>query len=110
MCYFQQTRWSCGWWRWGHFKQQCPKEYRTGETCGMKLVYETTFEEDRCKICKDIDKKQRKYTKLQSDIYRWQREGNRSATIERAERDIMDVETAIQGLEQQHYQRVHETL
>ncbi|ORY58436.1 uncharacterized protein BCR38DRAFT_353044 [Pseudomassariella vexata] len=105
MCYFEQTRWICGYWRWGHFRQQCNKEYRTGETCGLKLVYNTNNEPDKCKICKDIDKKQRKYMKLQSDIYRWQREGNRNATIEKAERDKSEVEDAISSMQMQHHNR-----
>ena len=61
MCYFDQTRWSCGYWRWGHFRQQCNKEYRMGETCGLKLVYETRVESDVCKLCHDTEKKQRRY-------------------------------------------------
>ncbi|KAJ6438819.1 FAD binding domain-containing protein [Purpureocillium lavendulum] len=83
MCYFDQTRWSCGYWRWGHFRQQCNKEYRMGETCGLKLVYETRVEADVCKLCHDTEKKQRRYDKMYRDVQRWQREGNRSATIER---------------------------
>ncbi|KAE9579542.1 hypothetical protein CGMCC3_g4478 [Colletotrichum fructicola] len=83
MCYFYQTRWACGYWRWGQFKQQCNKEYRTGETCGLKLVFDTIQEADKCKLCYDIDKKTRRVDKMQRDIERWYREGNRKATIER---------------------------
>ncbi|KAG7110195.1 hypothetical protein HYQ45_017662 [Verticillium longisporum] len=68
MCYFYQTRWTCGYWRWGQFKQQCNKEYRTGETCGLKLVYTTVQEADRCKLCHDIDKKNRRILKMTTDI------------------------------------------
>ncbi|KAH8649168.1 hypothetical protein BX600DRAFT_442434 [Xylariales sp. PMI_506] len=107
MCYFDQTRWNCGYWRWGHFRQQCTKEYRTGETCGLKLIYETAMDGDICKLCKDIQKKERKYTKLESDIYRWQREGNRTATIEKAQRDLEEVAVAIQQMRQQHWTRVN---
>jgi hypothetical protein len=109
MCYFDQTRWACGYWRWGHFRQQCNKEYRTGETCGLKLVYMTIPEADTCKICHDLEKKRRKSTKLHSDIYRWQREGNRTATIEKATRDLEDVEVAIQSMERQHADRLYST-
>ncbi|KAI0026026.1 hypothetical protein F4780DRAFT_774229 [Xylariomycetidae sp. FL0641] len=105
MCYFDMTKWTCGYWRWGHFRQQCNKEYRTGETCGLKLVYDTNLEMEVCKLCKDTEKKQRKYLKLQNDIIRWQREGNRSATIEKAERDMAEVSDAIHGMVQQHEQR-----
>ncbi|KAF4993208.1 hypothetical protein FDECE_13486 [Fusarium decemcellulare] len=80
MCFFEQTLWACGWWRWGNFRQQCNKEYRMGETCGLKLVYETETEPDVCKLCHDTEKKQRRYDKMYRDVQRWQREGNRSAT------------------------------
>ncbi|CZR49715.1 uncharacterized protein FPRO_14807 [Fusarium proliferatum ET1] len=83
MCYFEQTRRAFGYWRWGHFRQQCNKEYRMGETCGLKLVYETRTERDVCKLCHDTEKKQRRYDKMYRDVQRWQREGNRNATIER---------------------------
>ncbi|KAI1485188.1 hypothetical protein F4809DRAFT_641068 [Biscogniauxia mediterranea] len=105
MCYFEQTRWNCGYWRWGHFRQQCTKEYRTGETCGLKLVYNTNQELDNCKLCKDIEKKQRKYKKLESDISRWHREGNRTATIEKAEKEKGEVSEAIHNMQYQHQQR-----
>lgn len=88
-----------------HFRQQCTKEYRTGETCGLKLVFNTNLEPDKCKLCKDIEKKQRRYTKLQNDIIRWQREGNRNATIEKAQRDMREVEEAIRNMGQQHDMR-----
>lgn len=109
MCYFDQTRWACGYWRWGHFRQQCTKEYRTGETCGLKLVNYTHNEPDVCKLCKDIEKKQRKYNKLESDIYRWQKEGNRNATIEKAQRDMDEVTNAIYTMQQQHWTRTTST-
>ncbi|KAK7754440.1 hypothetical protein SLS62_003460 [Diatrype stigma] len=83
----------------------CTKEYRTGETCGLKLVFNTNLETDKCKLCKDIEKKQRRYTKLQNDIIRWQREGNRNATIEKAQRDMVEVEEAIRNMGQQHQMR-----
>ncbi|KAG6017401.1 hypothetical protein E4U41_004220, partial [Claviceps citrina] len=82
MCYYNQTRWRCGFWRWGHFRQRCNKEYRMGETCGLKLVYEAVIAGDMCKLCLDIEKKQRRYDKMYRDVQRWQREPNRSATIE----------------------------
>ena len=81
-----------------------------GETCGMKLVFETTFEGDICKVCKDIEKKQRKWNKLSSDITRWRQEGNRKATIEKAEKDLDDVEKSVLELNEKHYQKVHEEI
>ena len=88
-----------------HFRQQCTKEYRTGETCGLKLVFDTNLQDDKCKLCKDMEKKQRRFQKLQSDISRWQREGNRSATIEKAQRDVVEVTEALYNMNQQHEDR-----
>ncbi|EFQ31381.1 hypothetical protein CGRA01v4_10945 [Colletotrichum graminicola] len=106
MCYFYQTRWACGYWRWGQFKQQCNKEYRTGETCGLKLVFETIMEPDRCKLCYDMDKKHRRLDKMNRDIERWRREGNRRATIERTTVEAREVERQIHEMSTSHWNRV----
>ncbi|EJP66059.1 uncharacterized protein BBA_05030 [Beauveria bassiana ARSEF 2860] len=105
MCYFEQTLWSCGYWRWGHFRQQCNKEYRMGETCGLKLVYITKNEPDVCKLCHDIEKKQRRYDKMARDVERWQREGNRRATIERTCGEMREVADQIHNMRAEHYHR-----
>ncbi|KAH8164949.1 hypothetical protein CIB48_g3292 [Xylaria polymorpha] len=110
MCFFDQTRWNCGYWRWGHFREQCNKEYRTGETCGLKFVYNTISEPEDCKLCKDIEKKKRKFNKLHSDITRWQRETNRSASIEKAHRDMIEVQQAIDNMTLQHQTRAWGTV
>lgn len=105
MCYFYQTRWACGYWRWAQFKQQCNKEYRTGETCGLKLVYRTVQEPSRCKLCHDIDKKKRRIMKMTMDIERWLREGNRQATIERTSVELMQVEGEKAEMDRRHLAR-----
>ncbi|KAI0405075.1 hypothetical protein F4802DRAFT_597489 [Xylaria palmicola] len=110
MCFFDQTRWECGYWRWGHFREQCNKEYRTGETCGLKFVYNTIRDPEKCKLCKDIEKKQRKQNKLASDIARWSRENNRTASIEKAERDRYEVTQAINKMMEQHQIRAWGTV
>ncbi|KAK5658085.1 hypothetical protein OQA88_2641 [Cercophora sp. LCS_1] len=102
MCYFEQTRWSCGYWKWGNFREQCNKEYRTGETCGLKLVYDTSLQHGVCKICDQLTKKDRRVRKMYEDIARWQREGNRRATIEKTQSDIMDIQTQMQELWTNH--------
>lgn len=102
MCYFEMTRWNCGYWRWGSFRQQCNKEYRTGETCGMKLVFDTIYDDGVCKVCLDIEKKQRRLAKLKADVERWRMEGNRTATIEKAYSDMAEIEEALQRLFKQH--------
>lgn len=105
MCYFDMTLWSCGFWRWSHFRQQCNKEYRMGETCGLKLVYDTKREPDVCKLCHDIEKKQRRLDKMARDVDRWQREGNRRATIERTCGEMREVAAQIYRMNEEHTQR-----
>ncbi|KAJ6786403.1 hypothetical protein PWT90_03373 [Aphanocladium album] len=99
------TLWSCGFWRWGHFRQQCNKEYRMGETCGLKLVYDTKRETDVCKLCHDTEKKQRRLDKMARDVERWQREGNRRATIERTCGEMREVADQIYRMREEHFQR-----
>lgn len=77
-----------------------------GETCGLKLVYETKVEADVCKLCHDIEKKQRRYDKMYRDVHRWQREGNRSATIERTCQDMQDVQGQIFRMQEDHGNRL----
>ncbi|KAF5696850.1 ankyrin repeat [Fusarium mundagurra] len=104
-CYFEQTRWACGYWRWGACRQQCTKD-RMGETCGLKLVYETKTEPDVCKLCHDTEKKQRRYDKMYRDVQRWQREGNRTATIERTCGEMQDVLGQIYRMREEHDHRL----
>lgn len=98
MCYFDQVRWTCGLWKWGNFRQQCTKEYRTGETCGLKLVFDTAYKPEQCKTCDQIARKKRRIQKMENDIERWRKEGNRRATIEKTEYDIADIEAAIHSM------------
>ena len=109
MCYYEMSRWQCGFWKWGKFRQQCNKEYRTGETCGMKLVYMTLDEPDVCKLCHDIEKKQRRIDKMRRDIDRWHREGNRTATIERTTEEMKEVENQIYNKGVEHWERLNST-
>jgi hypothetical protein len=77
-----------------------------GETCGLKLVYDTKVEADKCKLCHDTEKKQRRYDKMYRDVERWQREGNRSATIERTCGEMQDVLSQIYRMHEEHRQRL----
>lgn len=105
MCYFEQTLWACGYWKWGNFREQCNKEYRTGETCGLKLVYDTSYQPGQCKICDQISKKDRRVRKMSEDILRWQREGNRRATIEKTQQDISEIQIQINELWHSHQEK-----
>lgn len=102
MCFFDQTRWSCGFWRWGNLREQCSREYRIGETCGLKLVYDTDFKETICHICEHISRKTNRMDDMARKIERWRREGDRPATIERTESDIASLSQAISVLLDQH--------
>ena len=102
MCFFDQTRWACGFWRWGNLRQRCTKEHRIGETCGLKLIFETHNKHDHCKRCELVIRKQRRITKMKKDIARWRREGSRLATIEKTERDLVEVQRSISTLWDQH--------
>ncbi|KAH6974815.1 hypothetical protein EDB80DRAFT_595303 [Ilyonectria destructans] len=104
MCFFEQTRWACGYWKWGIFREQCNKEHRIGETCGLRLIYKTKHERTTCKICQDMSKKNRRLAKTVSDIQRWRREGTCPATRERAEHEVVELQSAIFRLLRQHRQ------
>lgn len=106
MCYYEQKRWRCGYWRWAKFRRQCNKEYRTGETCGLKLVWATQDELDQCRLCYEMERKQRRLKKMAADMERWRREGNRPATIERTQGEYSDVEKQLAALQIEHYERV----
>ena len=71
MCFFDQHRFSCGDFKWGYFREHCNKEYRTGETCGMKLINRTIPVAYACKLCEKIAAKERRREKLQSQINGW---------------------------------------
>jgi len=77
-----------------------------GETCGLKLVFDTRIEDDICKLCHDTEKKQRRYDKMYRDVQRWQREGNRTATIERTCDEMQDVLDQIYRMKEDHGQRL----
>jgi len=102
MCYFEQVRFTCGSWRWGPFREQCNKEYRTGETCGLKLVFSSRDESRDCKACIKIATKQRQITKMTTDLERWKRDGNRPATVEKTESDVVRLQYLVSQLRRQH--------
>lgn len=106
MCYYYQTRWSCGYWRWGKFRMQCNKEYRIGETCGLKLMYERDDVRETCKLCGEIERKQRRYDKMTKDVERWRGMSNRTATIEKTLKEMQEVYEQLFGMHHDHDVRV----
>lgn len=77
-----------------------------GETCGLKLVYETKPDPNVCKLCQDIEKKQRRYGKMYRDVERWHREGGKPATIERTTAEMHDVWAHIERMTAEHEARL----
>ena len=106
MCFFDQTLYRCGDYKWKAFRQQCPKENRTGETCGMKLIM-TCIEDrsKRCKICDHIATKLRRRQKEIERIKRWKTERNRKASIEASEDIIDQLNRDIYTLERERLKR-----
>jgi hypothetical protein len=71
-------------------KQQCPREWRTGETCGAKLSDDRYMNRssEYCKICQDILVKRRRIKKEEDNLARWRREpGKFKASIEKSENE-----------------------
>jgi hypothetical protein len=104
MCFYDQFQMACGDYKWGHFRQHCSKEYRTGETCGMKLAMNTYRKVEKCKTCTKIDTKVGRVRKEQERIHRWNKEqlqhgSQRQASIEAAEQTIETLEYEISQLE-----------
>lgn len=91
MCFYAQTAFSCGDWKWGNMMERCPRQHRIGETCGAKLVHPDHIVDrsgDLCKICQEIEVKRRRLQKLQDNIMRWEPQGNTfAASLEKAKNE-----------------------
>lgn len=103
MCYFDQVRWACGSWRWGHFRQHCNKEYRAGKTCGLKLAYNTSFQNEPCKLCVQAGTEQRRWATMQAELERWRGQaqaGQRHsvASIQHRRGEIESINTEVRGV------------
>jgi hypothetical protein len=71
-----------------------------GETCGMKLVYETFEIPRKCPTCEEVNRKLRKRDKHVANIQRWTMEGTNPASRHRALEEIAETDEALQGLYQ----------
>ena len=106
MCFYDQFRFSCGDFKWGHFREHCSRESRVGETCGTKVVYAYHDVEYRCRHCIKFDSKMRRYSAERDRIARWSREGCRfAASIERAEDNVKSLEETIRKIQQYRKER-----
>lgn len=99
MCFYDQHRFQCGDWKWGHFRQHCNREYRIGETCGMKLVMTTLPVQQKCKLCEKIDTKKRRRDAECTRIQRWQADGGKfRASIEKSMSQVQTLDMEIYTL------------
>lgn len=98
MCFYEMFRFECGDWKWGNFKQHCNKEYRMGETCGMKLVLETFEQPNKCRLCEKYHTKLRKREAECTRIKRWESESKNPASVEKAYQNIRSLDAEIQSL------------
>lgn len=98
MCYYDMIVFSCKDWKWGHFRKHCQKEYRTGETCGMKLAYNTINDNTKCTICLALEKKQRRYNKAKADYDRWAPDPQRQASAAKAAEECQDIAKEMEKL------------
>lgn len=104
MCFYEQQLFTCGDHKWGRFRAHCNKEYRTGETCGMKLIYEASRVSSKCTMCKKWDVIWRKICMGQERLARWEAEGINPASCEKErmhihqwKRELRDIELTKQA-------------
>lgn len=108
MCFYDQHKFQCGDWKWGHFRAHCNQEYRVGETCGMKLVNVTLPVSTKCKLCEKIATKERRKLAEKERIARWLREGGKMrASIERSEEIIAILEREVYELRSERNRRLN---
>ncbi|RAL17342.1 uncharacterized protein BO97DRAFT_4761 [Aspergillus homomorphus CBS 101889] len=106
MCFYNQKKFACGDWSWTNFAHRCNYEYRTGETCGMRLVNETFSENAKCRLCDKIETKKRRRSAEVDRLTRWKREGGTLvASMERCQKLIMELEKEIFQLEREKQER-----
>ncbi|KAH7109152.1 hypothetical protein EDB81DRAFT_624095, partial [Dactylonectria macrodidyma] len=98
---YRLTVWACGNWKWGKFRQQYNKEYRIGETCGLKLVYERQEEAKKCQVCDQMTKKENRI-KMTTERMARPREWKHLASLERCEEEVASLKDAILRLREQH--------
>jgi hypothetical protein len=108
MCYYETVSYACGDWKWGNCRQQCDREYRMGETCGMRLVYSNKTDQSTCKTCLKLATKRRRREAEYKRYETWHREGrlnSLSATVEKTLELIHGLDVEIQDLEAERIQR-----
>ncbi|KAF2129777.1 hypothetical protein P153DRAFT_273341, partial [Dothidotthia symphoricarpi CBS 119687] len=108
MCFYDQYRFACGDWKWGHFQQQCRKRSGPGETCGMKLIMQILPTGRNCKLCEKIATKMRRRAAEVDRIDRWQMEGHKfRASINKSMEMIRGLDSEIYELSCERNRRLH---
>jgi hypothetical protein len=99
MCFYEQVVHACGDYKWGRFKQHCNKEYRTGETCGMKLVMDVVRVGVKCTTCARIDTKLRRRAQEVDRIRRWEAERSNPYSVATAKETVAQLDMEIYQLQ-----------
>ncbi|KAF1955405.1 hypothetical protein CC80DRAFT_415565 [Byssothecium circinans] len=100
MCYFDQTLFTCGDWKWGLMHQFCSKAPYLGEGCRMKLIWTTQYNDQKCRICCQIEIKKRRVRRLEERVRRWGLDKERwRASIELAKDDMLELNRQIRHQE-----------
>jgi len=105
MCFYEKFNFECGDFKWGNFKQHCNKEYRMGETCGMKLPYEPIQVQQKCRLCERYHTKLRKRQQEVDRIERWTAERKNPASIEKSKDAIKALDVEINEIYNEIYSR-----
>jgi hypothetical protein len=103
MCFYDQHIYTCGDFKWSHFRQQCPQEHRIGQTCRLKLVMNTIYIDKKCAVCKKIETKARRFWIEEGRIILWETTNplSRRASIQAAKSRLRDLGGAIVTLQKQ---------
>jgi hypothetical protein len=109
MCFYSRTDFVCGDWKWGNMKEQCPREHRTGETCGAKLSHidSNITSPQLCRICTEITTKRRRLAKAQADLTRYTIERKLPALAAAKEQEVQDIQQALVKLNDQRISSKH---
>ena len=107
MCYYECFRFSCDDWKIGNFKEHCTKEYRRGETCGLKLIApDMTYQmSEKCTVCQRIERKQNRLRKECERYKRWEAEGRLGEVKATAEKLLQDIQKLQNEVTQLNYER-----
>ena len=79
-----------------------------GETCGLKMIYDTYPVDSKCPLCLQIEKKQRRYEKARADYARWSGDAARKASASKAYDEINALYQEIVRLQKDRESRIRQ--